>query len=138
MSFSLSQALAETRLPDVPPTMLTTADYFTLQALELPATEDRDHLAAFLRRKLSTATVAFPADIGADIATIGSELHYVVGQRSEKRVLVPGRTDEAERLFVGSQYGLALVGMRSGQSMQVAGAGGELERLELVSIRRAA
>lgn len=128
---------AELRMPDVPPTTLTTSDYFMLQALELSGSEDGHWLAAFLRRKLSTAMVAFPADVARDVATIGSELHYRVGPRSEIRLLLPHDRVENGGLYVGSRHGLALVGMRKGQTLDMAGQGGVMERLELQDVRRA-
>lgn len=116
---------------------ISTGDYFLLQGLNLPESSDRDILAAMLRRKLDTAIIAFPSDIGSEVITTGRKVRYRIGSvRTEERTLIAGSNDPSDGLALRlmSPQGLALIGMSVGHSVVVRFADGTNETLTVEAV----
>jgi len=91
----------------------------------------------FIRRKLRSATLVFPADIDANVVTLNSRVRYRInGGATEERVLVP-RADETvawPALALDCARGIALLGASAGQSLEVPRADGSFETLHVEAV----
>ena len=120
------------------PTLLTPDDYELLQQLMSTLIGSRSAVAAILREKLSVASVMSPGDVHTDVATVGSTVHYRVGEAAGPAAkLVRGPTRPASgTLSVLDPHGLALLGLRTGQSITIPGGNGYSETLVIEAVDR--
>jgi len=101
--------------------ILTTKDYMLLQR-QLAGIEQRRESGDALRQKLHLAVVMMPDDVPDDVVTLNSRVRFRIGGGLEfERVLVAGSDREVVGLTLPleSPRGLALLGMRTGQSANV-------------------
>lgn len=118
----------------LPLCLLTTKDFSILEAL---LERDVHHDGAFLRllrRKLSTASVAFQDDVRPDVATINSHVEFTVdGDLIDSRTLVDGGGDAfaGPTLAITTIRGLALLGLAEGEALVVERSDGGNEEIRL-------
>ena len=94
--------------------LLTIGDFTTLNALhEQWSLRDHD-LAPLLRAKLEAATVVFPDDLPRDVATLGSQIAYAVGEETHIAKLTGTIGIDRGWLPITVPAGLALLGQREG------------------------
>lgn len=129
-------------MSSTPSCHMTAKDFATIETfLQRGAVRD-EALLRLLRRKLSTAIVMFHDDIDAQVATIGSIVDYTVDGRLRERSTLSheeeGRRNEADEeqdgaaaLPVTTLRGLALLGLRSGETIAVQHADGRQEEIRL-------
>lgn len=114
--------------------VLTTRDLLILRDMLERRAGGGDPLVALLRRKIDTARIVFGYDLPEDVATLGSRIAFRVGGAlPDTRILC---TEEATHpdgmhLSVGTQRGLALLGLAEGQEMQLTGWDGGMETIRL-------
>ena len=113
---------------------LPTRDLLILRAMLERRASGGDPLVALLRRKIDTARIVFAYDLPEDVATLGSRIVFRVGGAlPDTRILC---TEEATHpdgmhLSVGTQRGLALLGLAEGEELQLTGWDGGLETIRL-------
>jgi regulator of nucleoside diphosphate kinase len=111
---------------------LTTRDFHLLRTLSERSVYRDEAFLRLLRQKLSTATVVFPEDIDPQVATINSRVDFSVdGQPSESRALVHDGDHAVAGLTIATLRGLALLGMREGETVVVERSDGKREELRL-------
>lgn len=104
-----------------------------LQQLE----PDQDILRVMLSRKLERARVVFAPDIAPDVATLNSRVRFRIDAGSaDERILVWGDDREVygATLPISVPRGLALLGMRVGQTVPAPTLDGTVEHLTLEAI----
>lgn len=103
-----------------PTTTLPVSEYERLQRLMLTMIGSRSSLAEVLRRKLGAATAVTTDDGDRDIALSGTRVLFRIdGEWAADQILSwtsPRRTDAAH-LWLLLPRGLALLGLRAGQSI---------------------
>lgn len=105
--------------------------------LDLMAYEETGAMRAQILAKLAEADLVNGNDICADIATIGSVVHYRIGQsRLERRTLsLPDVAHpNGQFLNVLTPVGLALLGRRAGNDLSVPLADGEALQVYLHAV----
>lgn len=105
--------------------------------LDIMAYEETGALRVQILAKLADATLTSGNDIAADVATIGSVVHYQIGQsRVERRTLsLPDVTHPTGQfLNVLTPVGLALLGYPSGSELSVPLADGEALQVYLLAV----
>lgn len=116
--------------------VLSTRDFTLLEAmLEDPLMRDTA-LIPLLKRKMASATVMFREDLPQDVASLSSRVTFSVAGRQDTRVLTAGRmtTPVGMLLPVDTLRGLALLGLREGQSIIIENAEGFEEQVQLEKV----
>ena len=116
------------------PTVVSTRDYYRLQALMCTAICPRAPIAELVRHKLRSAVVMLPADISPDVVTPGRGVQFTIdGYRSEVRALTWETPDGGVRseLSLLLPRGLALLGLTAGQSISYRTATRRTECIEI-------
>ncbi len=118
-------------------TVVSTSDHDRLQAMMCTMIGLRTPIASLLRHKLGSAVVMFPGDISPDVVIPGRRVHFTIdGYRTELRVLrwdSPVR-DAGMELSLLLPRGLALLGLRAGQSFSYTTASRRTELIEVDSV----
>jgi regulator of nucleoside diphosphate kinase len=113
---------------------LPSFEYARLQHLMLTMIGSRTALASVLRRKLGAGEPVSASAVAADIALSGREVHFGIdGRHSETRILTwdPQKRGDASNLSLLSPRGLALLGLRPGESVSYHTEGGRTEFLKV-------
>ncbi len=96
------------------PCLLTIGDFTTLSSIHEQWSQ-RDHdLVLQLRAKLETAVVVFPDDLPRDVASLGSQIAYAVGEETHVATLTGTTGLDRRWLPITLPFGLALLGQREG------------------------
>lgn len=122
---------------------LTPKDFAFLEEMLEKDTQNRDEsFLRLLRRKLSAATILFPDDIGETVAATGKWVEFTVNDGAPKAcVLVrdayaAAAHDQRWRpLPVTARWGLALLGLAAGDTIEVEQASGAIARLRLLQVK---
>ena len=96
-----------------------------------------DPMAALLRRKLENATVVSHDDLHPRVVTLNSRVTYRIGERpSDTRILVSGemRHMVGMTLPVTTRRGLAMLGLRQGDSVMIELGDGTAEILHVEAV----
>jgi hypothetical protein len=125
-----------------PPITLSSADYARLQQLMLTMIGSRTVIAAIVRRKLGSGTPGPSSSLRSDRAVSGKQVRFSVdGRTVEERLLtwLPPEVEDGNTLSLLSPRGLALIGLRPGESIFYRAESGRTEciRIESVSSARA-
>lgn len=113
------------------PCLLTIGDFSTLEALHEQWIE-RDHdLTAMLREKLEIAKVVFPDDLPPDVASLGSQVEYAIGDEKSIATLTAAIAMQRDWLPITLPAGLALLGHREGWAVQLQTTPGQFRLLTL-------
>lgn len=118
------------------PTTLTFNDHAQLERLMCTLTGRRSQLAALVRRKLETAVIIVPHEAPADLVTSGRQVRYSVdGTQEAEGILSWDRPMAGDQftLFIQEARGLALLGLRVGQSISVS-TDGEIETIAVEEV----
>lgn len=116
------------------PTVLSSTDYARLQGLMCTLIGSRTPLAAVLRRKLGSAVIMLPSDAGPDLVSSGRRVRFTIdGDQSAERALVwqPQKRGDTMNLSLRTPRGLALLGLRIGDSASYQTDNGRTEHLEV-------
>lgn len=116
---------------------LTTKDYTILEVMLERQAGRGEALSALLRRKLSHSTVMFRDDIPADVVTLSSRVVYRVGDGpAETRIVAHDdmRGLVGMLLPITHPRGLALLGLRAGQSIAIRLDDGSAETLTVQEV----
>lgn len=125
------------------PTTLTFDDHTRLDRLMCTLTGSRSPLAAMVRRKLETAVIIHSLDPDEDLVTSGRKVRYSIdGAKEAERILSWDRpiVGDESTICIQELRGLALLGLRAGQSISMSGDGGietiEVEKVTVVLDQR--
>lgn len=112
--------------------------YQRLVALAEQAREQMPELAERLLTEIERADLRAGEDIPADVVTIGSEVMFSDGERTQTvRVVLPKDADVANgRVSVVTPVGAALIGLRAGQSIEWAMPNGRTGLIKVVDVKR--
>lgn len=116
---------------------LTPKDFEVLEGLLSSPHAGLADASILIRRKLHAATLVFAQDIGPDVVTVNSRVRYRInGGNAEERTLVADTSEGIQDLIVllGSAHGIALIGARVGQTLQIARLDGSHETLSVEAI----
>lgn len=118
------------------PVVLTSEDFFLLQAIAEQPAEPFPGAIGVVRRKLATAIVVFPADIGAEVVTLNSRVRFSVNNgRVDERAIIHGSTEETYgTLRLTTPRGLALIGASIGQIVTALRTDGWMERIYIEAL----
>lgn len=119
------------------PVLLTSKDYALLENLMQQWGEPFPGAADIIRRKLSDATLVFPADAPSDVVTLNSRVRFRTSSgQAEERTLVAGPSEEiyGMTLLLASPRGLALIGTAVGQTVEAFRRDGEVEQLFIEAV----
>lgn len=111
------------------PTTLTLDDHAQLERLMYTLIGSTAGLATVVRRKLETAVIILPKDAASDLVTSGRRVRYSVnGDRAEEHVLSwdNGPISDVSHISLRDSRGLALLGLRAGQSISLPVEGGTM------------
>lgn len=117
--------------------VLTPKGFALLEGMSQQLGPRRDVLGAMLARKLEIAQVVPASGIDPDVATLNSRVRFRIGLGPpDERTLVRGASPDAHgaTLPVGVPRGLAMLGMRAGQTVAVPKLDGRVERLTLEAV----
>ncbi|MGN6466068.1 MAG: nucleoside-diphosphate kinase [Rhizobiaceae bacterium] len=117
--------------------ILTTKDFTTLETMLGRCLGRDDALAPLLREKLESALVVIGEYVPANIATLGSRVTFRVdGQSSDTRVLSNDRMTSPVGLFlpIATPRGLALLGLKEGDTLLLSNRDGVEERIVLEKV----
>jgi regulator of nucleoside diphosphate kinase len=124
----------------LPKCYLTTKEYSILEEMrERGAMRRDDTFRHLLWRKIASATIVFPEDIGDQVATIGRQVQFKVNSGpTECYQLVQRIGDLAgdDQLPVTTRWGLALLGLTVGDTILVENTVGNIDRLRLEHVAR--
>lgn len=118
------------------PTTLTFDDHTRLERLMCTLTGSRSPLAALARRKLESAVIIRSQDTDEDLVTSGRRVRYSVdGVNEGERVLSWDRVivGDESTICIQELRGLALLGLRTGQSIAVS-TEGVIETIEVEGV----
>ncbi|WEJ35054.1 DUF1127 domain-containing protein [Devosia sp. SD17-2] len=104
------------------PTTLTLDDHAQLEQLMCTLTGRRDDFAALVRRKLESAVIIRPEDADDHLVTSGRHVRYRVNGEGAKEHVISWNlapTGGVSTLSLQDSRGLALLGLRVGQSMSL-------------------
>lgn len=125
------------------PTTLTFDDHTQLERLMCTLTGSKSPLAAMVRRKLESAVIVHFQDADKDLVTSGRRVRYSIdGAREAERILSWDRPifGDESTICIQDLRGLALLGLRAGQSISISGNSGietiEVEKVTLVQDQR--
>lgn len=112
--------------------------YPRLVALAEQAREQMPELAERLLTEIERADLRPGDAIPADVVTIGSEVTFNDGERTQTvRVVLPKDADVSSgRVSVVTPVGAALIGLRAGQSIEWAMPNGRVRVIEVVDVKR--
>lgn len=94
-----------------------------------------------LLSELDRARVVADNRLPADVVRMGSNLRYTTdtGEARDVTLVYPGMADiESGRVSILTPIGVALIGMRAGQSIDWTARGGRTHRLTVLSVEQAA
>ncbi|MGE5765947.1 MAG: hypothetical protein ACM35H_02105 [Bacteroidota bacterium] len=122
---------------------LTPKDFaFLEEMLEKDAANRDESFLRLLRRKLAAAIVLFPDDIGETVAASDSWVEFTVNEGTPKAcVLVrdarsaTAHERNARPLPISARWGLALLGLAAGETIEVEQASGAVARLQLLQVK---
>ncbi|HMA16728.1 MAG TPA: hypothetical protein VKP12_18200 [Kiloniellaceae bacterium] len=125
---------------------LTPKDFaFLEEMLEKDAANRDESFLRLLRRKLAAAIVLFPDDIGETVAASDSWVEFTVNEGTPKAcVLVrdarsaTAHERNARPLPISARWGLALLGLAAGETIEVEQASGAVARLQLLQVKPSA
>lgn len=127
--------------PARPPIVLTEAEADTLSELALGIADRQPEVSALLLGELDRAEIVAPADLPAEVVTMGSSVTFVdgkTGERREVQLVYPGEADLASgRLSILTPVGAGLIGLRPGQAISWPDRSGEERLLTIESVTRA-
>ncbi|ESQ83211.1 hypothetical protein AEAC466_13245 [Asticcacaulis sp. AC466] len=118
------------------PLLLTPRDHHALEHLVRTGADQDDALARALARKLSQVRIVSPDTMPADIVTLDTRLAFEIdGLHVHERTLVLPQdyVPDGRCISVAALRGLALLGLKAGQSAAVSH-GGRIERLRLMDV----
>jgi hypothetical protein len=119
------------------PTVVSTRDYYRLQAMMCTMIDLHTPMASLARHKLRSAVVMLPTDISPDVVAAGRCVHLTIdGYRSDVRALTWGSPVRGtiRELSLLVPRGLALLGLAVGQSISYTSPTGRTEfKIEAVS-----
>ncbi len=116
---------------------LTSKDFSILEVMLERRIASGDRIVPLLERKLAAASVVLVDSIEADVATLNSRVVFRIdGGPAETRTLVQGevRGMVGTGLPLTTMRGLALLGLREGQSMGIESAAGERQTILLEKV----
>jgi transcription elongation GreA/GreB family factor len=112
--------------------ILTAGDFATLSRLSDEWNACGSDIAVQLRRKLERAQVVFPSDLPRDVASLGSTITY------SERNSEPCTVTLTALMLIGDRYlpishtlGLALLGLREGDQVEVEAGQEKVQRFTL-------
>ncbi|MDR9762824.1 nucleoside-diphosphate kinase [Rhizobium redzepovicii] len=116
--------------------LLTTKDYTLLETMHDDPLVRDTALLRLLRRKKASAIVMFREDLPDDVASLNSRVTFSVDARCDTRVLTTGRmtTPVGMLLPVDTLRGLALLGLREGQTIVIENVEGHMEAISLDAV----
>lgn len=125
----------------LPPITVSNEDAERLWALSELLQDLAPQVASFLEEELDRADVVSRADLAADVIRMGSRTRFrdeMTGVLAEATLVYPGEED-AERHLVSvlSPVGVALLGLRPGQSITFKLANGRTRRLTVLAVDNA-
>src|SRR5690554_2751068 len=109
------------------PTTLITDDHAMLQRLMCTLSGSREPIATVLRRKLATAAIVHPEAGTDDLVTSDRRVRYSIngGPEAEHLLTWDARlSGDASAISLQQPRGLALLGLRTGQSISFPTEGG--------------
>ncbi|MBB3464345.1 nucleoside-diphosphate kinase [Rhizobium sp. BK377] len=117
--------------------LLTTKDYTLLETMHDDPLVRDTALLRLLRRKKASAIVMFREDLPEDIASLNSRVTFSADGRRDTRVLTTGRmtTPVGMLLPVDTLRGLALLGLREGQTIVIENVDGHMEAISLEAVK---
>ncbi|WP_269931480.1 nucleoside-diphosphate kinase [Aminobacter sp. HY435] len=116
---------------------LTTKDFAIVRTMLDRLAWSGGPLVALLRRKLATAQVVFSNEADPDVVTLNSRVVFSVdGGAPHTRVVTQGAVDGmvGQTIPITVPRGLALLGLRKGQSISVEGGRGATETVRVDNI----
>lgn len=122
---------------NIPQCCVTAKDFMILGSMIRRTPPYDDRLLRLLRRKLSMASVVLPQDIAPDVATVNSRVGYRIDDgRTEACVLVheEGNASLGLALPISTPRGLALLGLRAGDSVAIERPDGRIETVHLENV----
>ncbi|MBB3660243.1 regulator of nucleoside diphosphate kinase [Rhizobium sp. BK650] len=116
--------------------LLTTKDYTLLETIHDDPLVRDTALLSLVRRKKASAIVLFREDLPEDVASVNSRVTFSVDGRRDTRVLTTDRmtTPVGMLLPVDTLRGLALLGLREGQTIVIENVDGHLEAISLDAV----
>lgn len=120
-----------------PATSLSPTDYARLQQMMLTMIGSRTVLAALLRRKLGSSVPQSSLTLAPDRAVSGKRVRFRIdGGAEEERILTwqPPTSGDGGTLSLQSPRGLALMGLRPGQSLFYRTEGDRTEFIRVESV----
>lgn len=125
----------------LPPIIVSSEDAERLWALCGLLRESVPKIAAFLEEELDRADTVACADLAADIIRMGSCIRFrdeATGLPVQATLVYPGQEDADRHLVsVLSPVGVALLGLRPGQSISFKLANGRMRRLTVLAVKNA-
>ena len=118
------------------PTTLTADDHAMLARFVRALSESEKSLAAMARRKLETAVILHPQAAADDLVSSGRRVHYCVNGAIESEHALTWdlpKTAAASAISLRQPLGLALLGLRTGQSMAFPTEAG-IETVEVIGV----
>jgi regulator of nucleoside diphosphate kinase len=119
------------------PSMLTARDRYVLERLGDTGPHATKEWLDLLRRKLSGGSLPAGAPVPGDLATVDARVAFRCesGLRDVRTLCLPGLyVPGAAFLPVTTLYGLALLGLREGQSVEMMRPGGRPDRILLEKV----
>lgn len=116
---------------------LTTKDFAIVKTMLDRLAWSGGPLVAMLRRKLATAQVVFSNEADADVVTLNSRVVFSVdGGAAHTRIVTQGPMEGmvGQTIPITVPRGLALLGLRKGQSISVEGDRGKAETIRVDDI----
>lgn len=115
--------------------ILTAGDFATLGRLYDEWSSCGRDIAAHLRRKMDRASVVFPSDLPHDVASLESQIIYLGpdGKTCQAQITALMLLDD-QHLPVSRPLGLALLGRREGEEVEVDLDGEGMARFTLVRV----
>lgn len=118
--------------------ILTTKDFTILEVMRDRRVGTDDPLTPMLERKLAAAAVMFREDVPADVATLSSRVMFSVdGRDPDTRVISHDKMAASIGMFlpITTLRGLALLGLREGQTCRVKTREGRTEEVRLDKVQ---
>lgn len=118
--------------------ILTTKDFKILEVMRDRRVGADDPLTPILERKFAAATVIFREDVPTDVATLSSRVMFSVdGRDPDTRVISHDKLAASVGMFLSitTLRGLALLGLREGQTCRVTTREGRVEEVFLEKVQ---
>ncbi|SFV36234.1 regulator of nucleoside diphosphate kinase [Devosia crocina] len=129
--------MTEIRRDLTPPLTLTQSDHRTLQALGEAGLDRNPDLAEVLLTELDRAKVVADDKLPAGVVRMGSRVSYetATGQEQTVTLVYPVNADiEQGRISVMTPIGVALIGLKTGQSITWRDRADKRHKLTVVSV----